>query len=367
MVVKNEREFVKRWLPSGVDDRLVEENVMRAIVCTKYGLLKSFELKDVERPVPKDNEVLVEVRASSVTYSNTVLLNRKMFPLRLIFGKKIVPSTRIPGSDIAGKVVEIGQQVKQFKPGDEVYGVLPLHVKGGYAEYACAPEKYLASKPVSISFNEAAAMPESAIVALQGLRDYGKIQAGQKVMIYSASGGIGTIALQLAKYYGAEVTGVCSTRNIQMVRSLGADDVIDYTKEEVTKGGRQYDLIFAARYAPSIRGIKRILSSGGTYVSTAGPSPYRLAQEFIIGPRIFKEDGKKIAVIKIEWDQNDLQFIGELIESGEIRPVVDRSYSLEDIAEAFRYYSKGHAQGKVVVTMADGPGEETKALGVPVA
>lgn len=245
--------------------------------------------------------------------------------------------------------------MKRFKPGDEVYGLLPLKVKGGYAEYSCALEKNLALKPINLSFEEAAAIPESAIVALQGLRDFGKIHSGQKVLIYSASGGIGTFAVQLAKYYGAEVTGVCSTRNLQMIRALGADHVIDYTKKEITKSGQQYELIFAARYAPNIRVIKRMLNPGGTYVSTAGPSPYRLAQEFIIGPRIFKEDNKKIAVIKLNWDQNDLQFIKELIESRKIRPVIDRSYSLSDIAEAFRYYGKGHAQGKIIIKIGDGP------------
>jgi NADPH:quinone reductase-like Zn-dependent oxidoreductase len=322
---------------------------MKAIVCTKYGLLKPVELKEVEKPVPKEDEALVEIHASSVTYSNTILVSRKMLLPRLIFGRNLMPSTRIPGSDIAGRVVATGGNVKQFKPGDEVYGDLSLHVKGGYAEYACAPENSLALKPANLSFEEAAAVPESALVALQGLRDYGKIQKGQRVLIYSASGGIGTFAVQIAKYYGAEVTGVCSTRNLDMVRSLGADHVIDYTKEDFTKNGQQYDLIFAARYTRSIWAIKRALSPNGIYVSTAGPSPLRLFQEFGIGPRILKNEHKKVVVITIECNQNDLSLIREIIEAGKVKPVIDRSYPLSDISKAFRYYGKGHVQGKVVI------------------
>jgi NADPH:quinone reductase-like Zn-dependent oxidoreductase len=324
---------------------------MKAIVCTKYGLLKPFELKEAEKPVPKENEVLVEVRASSVTYSNTIFISRKMAPFRLLIGKHFMPSTRIPGSDIAGRVVAIGREVKQFKLGDEVYGDLPLHIKGGYAEYACTTEESLALKPANLSFEEAAAVPESALVALQGLRDFGKIQKGQKVLIYSASGGIGTFALQIAKYYGAEVTGVCSARNLDMIRSLGADHVIDYTKEDFTRNGKQYDLIFAVRYSRSIWAIKRALNPNGIYVSTAGPSPFRLLQEFIIGPRIFKDERKKVVVITIKCNQNDLIFIKELIETGKVKPVIDRSYPLSDISKAFRYYGKGHVQGKVVITV----------------
>lgn len=321
---------------------------MKAIVCTKSGLLKPFELKEVEKPTPKENEVLVEIHASSVTYSNTILINRKMVLFRLLFGK---PITRIPGSDIAGRVAAVGREVKQFRLGDEVYGDLPLHVKGGYAEYACITEDSLALKPTNLSFEEAAAVPESAIVALQGLRDFGKIQKGQKVLVYSASGGIGTFAVQIAKHYGAEVTGVCSTRNLDLVRSLGADHVIDYTKDDFTKNGQQYDLIFAARYAPSIWAIKRALSVNGTYVSTAGPSPSRLFQEFIIGPRVFRDSQKKVSVITITVNQKDLLFIKRLIETGKVKPIIDRNYALGDISKAFQYYGKGHVKGKVVITV----------------
>ncbi len=324
---------------------------MKAIVCTNYGLLKPFELKEVEEPIPKEDEVLVEVHASSVTYSNTIFVSRKAFPFRLLLGKRLMPNTRIPGSDIAGRVVAIGGGVKQFKPGDEVYGDLPLRIKGGYAEYACAPENVLALKPTNLSFQEAAAVPESALVALQGLRDYGRIKEGQKALIYSASGGIGTFAVQIAKYYGAEVIAVCSKRNLDMVRSLGADHVIDYTEEDFTKDGQRYDLIFAARYTRSIWAMKRALGPNGIYVSTAGPSPSRLFQEFFIGPRILKNEGKKVVVITAKVNQNDLLFIKELIEAGIVKPIVDKCYPLSEISEAFRYYGKGHARGKVVLAV----------------
>jgi NADPH:quinone reductase-like Zn-dependent oxidoreductase len=248
-------------------------------------------------------------------------------------------------------VIATGGNTKQFKPGDEVFGDLPLHIKGGYAENVCAPENVLAPKPANLSFEEAAAVPESALVALQGLRDYGKIKEGQKVLIYSASGGIGTFAVQIAKSYGADVTGVCSTRNIEMVRSLGADHVIDYTKEDFSRSGQQYDLIFAARYTRSIWAIKRALNTNGIYVSTAGPSLSRLFQEFFIGPRSFKNEGKKVAAITTKVNQEDLLLIKELIEAGKVRPIIDRSYPLSDISEAFRCYGKGHVRGKVVITV----------------
>jgi NADPH:quinone reductase-like Zn-dependent oxidoreductase len=323
---------------------------MKAIVCSKYGLPKAIELKEVEKPVPRDNEVLVEIHASSVTFSNQIFVNNRFFLFRLI-GKKVMPDTGIPGSDMAGRVVAIGRDVKQFKPGDEVYGDMFGRVKGAFAEYVCSQENLLALKPANLSFEEAAAVPESALVALVGLRDYGKIKAGQQVLIYSASGGIGTFAVQIAKYYGAEVTGVCSTRNLELVRSLGADHVIDYTKEDCTKNGQLYDLIFAVRKSPSIYAIKRALSPKGIYVSTAGPSPSRLFQEFFIGPRIFKNSDKKVAVINLQINPGDLVFITELIEAGKVKPVIDRSYPLSEVPEAFRYYAKGHTRGKVVITV----------------
>jgi len=324
---------------------------MKAMVCTRYGLPKAIELKEVEKPVPRDNEVLVEVHASSVTYSNLILVSGRLFFLRLMFGRFLIPKSRIPGTDMAGRVAAVGRNVKQFKPGDEVYGDLFGENKGAFAEYVCAPENVLALKPTNISFEEAAAVPESTLVALQGLRDKGQIKKEQRVLVYSASGGIGTFAVQIARFYGAEVTGVCSARNLDMVRSLGADHVIDYKREDFTKNGQHYDLIFAARKTRSIFAIRRALSPQGIYVSTGSPSISRLFQEFLVGPRIFKNGDRKVVVIKLDINQKDLVFIKELIEAGKVKPVIDRRYPLSEVPEAFRYYAKGHARGKVVITV----------------
>jgi NADPH:quinone reductase-like Zn-dependent oxidoreductase len=308
-------------------------------------------LEEVEKPLPTDDKVLVKVCASSVTYNNLLLVSRKLFLVRLVLGRAFNLNDEIPGNDMAGRVEAIGRNVTQFKPGDEVYGDLFGCGKGAYAEYVCAPESALAPKPANLSFEEAAAVPEAAMVALHGLRDTGRILPGQKVLIYSASGGIGTFAVQIAKYYGAEVTGVCSTRNLEMVRSLGADHVIDYTKEDFTKSGQLYDLILAVRKTRSVFAIKRALSPGGIYVSTASGSPVRLYQEAVVGPRNFKQDGKEIHIISGKTNQKDLLFTKELIEAGKVRPVIDRRYPLSEVLEAFRYYEKGHARGKVVITM----------------
>ena len=325
---------------------------MKAIVCTKYGLPEVMQLGEVEKPTPKDDEVLVEVHASSVTTHNLLLVSGKPFFVRLMGGALLKPKIRIPGSDIAGRVVAVGRNAKQFKPGDEIYGDLSLCGFGAFAEYAAVPENALALKPANISFAEAAAVPQAALVALQGLRDKGQIQKGQKVLIYGASGGIGAFAVQLAKYFGAEVTGVCSAGNLEMVRSLGADYVIDYTKEDFTKNGQRYDLIFAIAYR-SIFAHRRALRPQGIYVSTGGPSLTRIFQDMLIGPSLFKRGGKKLAsgwVVKI--NQKDLVFIKELIETGKVKPVIDRCYPFSDSAQAFRYFGAGHSRGKVVIIVA---------------
>ena len=325
---------------------------MIAIVCTKYGFPKSIELKEVGKPVPGDNEVLIENYASCVNYDNQILVNSKFFLLRLAIGGRLMPQSRIPGTNMSGRIEAVGKNVRRFKPGDDVYGDLYRNGQGCFAEYVCAPEDVVALKPANLSYEEAAALAGAGLVALRGLRDYGHIQKGQKVLIYSASGGIGTFAVQIAKYYGAEVTAVCSSQNSSMVRSLGADYVIDYTKEDFVKHGDLYDVIFAIRYSRSISEIKRALSPGGIYVSTASPSIRRLYQEFIIGPRIFKNEGKRIAVIEPEIKQIDLDFLKELAEAGRVRPVIDRRYTLREISKAFKYYGKGHARGKVVINIS---------------
>jgi NADPH:quinone reductase-like Zn-dependent oxidoreductase len=323
---------------------------MKAAVCTRYGL-DNLKLEEVPKPVPKDDEALIKIFASSVTTQNLVLVTGKPFFVRMMTGGLTKPKYKILGSDIAGKIEAVGSKVKQFKPGDDVYGILPDNSFGAFAGYVSAPETCLAMKPANLTYEEAASVPESALVALLGLRDFGKIQKGWKVLIYSASGGIGTFVVQIAKYYGAEVTGVCSTRNLDMVQSLGADHVIDYTKEDFSKNGQLYDLIFAVRKSRSVWAIRRALKPGGIYVSTMGPSISRMIQEFFIGPRLFKGQGKQVRVIITKIDQKDLVFLKDLCEGGKLRPVIDKVYPLNETAEAFRYYGKGHARGKVVITI----------------
>jgi NADPH:quinone reductase-like Zn-dependent oxidoreductase len=322
---------------------------MKAIVCTKYGPPDVLEFKEVQKPTPGDDEVLVEVHAASVTYSNLMLVRGEPFVGRLMGMGLLKPKHEIPGSDIAGRVIAVGRNVKRFRPGDEVYGDLSGCGRGGYAEYVCAPEHALELKPANISFEEAAAVPEVALVALQALRDKGQIQTGQKVLINGASGGIGTFAVQIAKYFGAEVTGVCSTRNVDMVRSIGADHVIDYTQEDFTQNEGRYDLIVATAGYRSIFDYKRALSPKGVYVSTGGA----LAQTFqalLLGPFISMTGSKKLGAMLVKPNKG-LDFLTELIEAGKVKPVIDRRYPLSEVPEALRYYGEGHSQGKVIITV----------------
>jgi len=323
---------------------------MKAIVCTRYGLTDNLELKEVEKPVPRDDEVLVEVHASSVTVHNLGLVTGKPFFVRLMGNGFLRPKIKIPGSDMAGRVEATGRSAKHFKPGDEVFGDLTPCGFGAFAEYVSVTENALALKPANISFEEAAAVPQAALVALQGLREKGQIKAGQKVLINGASGGVGTFAVQIAKYLGAEVTGVCSTRNLDMVRSLGADHVIDYTKEDFTRSAQRYDLIFATAFR-SILDCRRALGPQGIYVSTGGPSMARIFQDMLIGPLISRNGGKRLVGGWVVTPNKDLAFLKELIEAGKVKPVIDRRYLLGEAAEAFRYFAEGHARGKVVVTV----------------
>ena len=265
---------------------------MKAMIFTNYGLDK-LQLEEIPKPIPGDNEVLVEVHASSITVHNLGLVRGKPFFTRLMGSGLLKPKRKIPGSDMAGRVKAVGRNVKSFRPDDEVYGDLSPCGFGAFAEYVCVPENVVALKPINLSFEEAAAVPQAALVALQGLRDKGRIKAGQNVLIYGASGGVGTFAVQIAKYCGAEVTGVCSTRNVDMVRSIGADHVIDYTQEDFTKNGQQYDLIFATAHR-SIFACKRALSPKGMYVSTGGPSMTRIFQDMLLGPLLSRNGGKKL-------------------------------------------------------------------------
>jgi len=316
---------------------------MKAIVYTKYGPPDVLQLKEVEKLTPKEDEVLVKVQAASVNYSDWAFVRGKPFLVRLMGVGLLKPKITILGADIAGRVEAVGRNVKQFQPSDEVFGDISGCGWGGFAEYVSVPENALALKPANMTFEEAAAVPQAAVVALQGLRDKGQIQPGQKVLINGASGGNGTFAVQIAKSFGAEVTGVCSTRNLGMVRSIGADQVIDYTQEDFTKSGQHYDLIFDIAAYRSILDYKRVLSPRGIYV-LAGGSIARILQASMTG-------GKKMTNFLAKPNQKDLIFIKELLEAGKVVPFIDRRYPLSEVADAVRYYGEGHPQGKVVITV----------------
>ena len=324
---------------------------MKAIVCTEYGPPDILKLEEVPKPTPGQDEVLVKVQASSLNFNNLIFVSGKPFLVRLMGGGLLRPKHQIPGGDIAGRVEAVGRNVKQFQPGDEVYGDLCHCGFGGFAEYVSVPdpENALALKPANLTFEEAATVPQAALVALQGLRA-GQIQKGQNVLIYGASGGIGTFAVQIVKSFGAEVTGVCGTRNLDMVRSIGVDHVIDYTQEDFTQNGRHYDLILAIRGYRSIFEYKRALSPGGTYVMVGG-SWSQIFQPIFLGPLVFMTGGKKLGQFNHRPNQKDLVLMKELIEAGKVAPVIDRRYPLSEVPEALRYYGQGHARGKVVITL----------------
>lgn len=322
---------------------------MKAIVYNKYGSPDVLELKEVEKPIPKDNEVLVKVHAASVNYGNLVLLKGEPFLARFAFGL-LKPKYSIPGGDVAGRVEAVGANVKQFQVGDEVFGDLSGCGWGGFAEYVSVPENVLAAKSSNMSFEEAAAIPMASVTALQSLRDKGKIQSGQKVLIYGASGGVGTFAVQIAKAFGAEVTGVCSTRNVSIVRSIGADHVIDYTKEDFTKKMTRYDLILGANGYQPLSVYKRALSPNGVFVHVGG-SVSQMFQTMVLGPWISVTGSKKMGSFLQRPNQKDLIVMKELFEAGKVKPVIDRRYKLSEVPEAFKYFAEGHAQGKVVITL----------------
>jgi NADPH:quinone reductase-like Zn-dependent oxidoreductase len=321
---------------------------MKAVVYTKYGSPDVLQIKDIEKPAPGDNEVLIKIHAASVNAYDWHFLTADIFLIRFMGGGLFKPKFTRLGADISGRIEAVGKNANQFHPGDEVYGM----VKGGFAEYACALEDGLALKPSNLSFEEAAAVPMAGLTALQGLRDEGKIQAGQKVLINGASGGVGTYAVQIAKYYAAEVTAVCSTRNVDQARSIGADHVIDYTKEDFTKSGQKYDLIFAANGFHPLSDYKRALNPKGIYVM-AGGSKAQIFQAMLMGPWMSERGGRKIGGVSAKRSQKDLVILKELIEAGKVVPVIDKRYPLAEAAEALRYLGAGHAQGKVVITMEE--------------
>lgn len=323
---------------------------MKAIVRTKYGSPDVLGLREVEKPNPKDDQVLVKVLAASVNPLDWHLLRGDPFLVRLMGFGLLKPKHQILGADIAGRVEAVGANVTQFKAGDEVLGA----AMGGFAEYACFREDKLVLKPAGLIFEQAAAVPVAGITALQGLRDQGGIQAGQQVLINGASGGVGTFAVQLAKAFGAQVTGVCSTKNLEMVRSIGADHVIDYTKEEFWKSGKQYDLILDNAAFHSIRKSLRALAPAGTYVLVGGSaSSAGILLSLILNPLISLMKKRKLVSFMANVKQSDLAFLNGLLEAGKVVPVIDRKYSLGEVPQAIRYVEEGHTRGKVIITVAD--------------
>ena len=324
---------------------------MKAATYQKYGTPSEvIQYTEVEKPIPKDDEVLVRIHASSINYGDNALLSGKPFLIRLMGYGVFKPKYSITGGDIAGRVESVGKDVKQFKPGDDVFADIWDDRPGAYAEYVAVPEKMLVPKPVNLTYEEAATFPQASVVALQGLRNKGQIQAEHKVLINGASGGVGTFAVQIAKTFGAEVTGVCSTSNMDLVSSLGADHVIDYTKEDFTMNGQQYDIIFDVVPSHSFSDYMRALSPEGTLISVA------LNVGLLLSSKVSKAGSKKVVQLNHEMNAEDLVFMKELIEAGKIKPVIDRAFPLSEVSEAFRYYSDGRSKGKVVLTMS--PAEE---------
>lgn len=322
---------------------------MKAIVYTKYGSPDVIEFKAVEKPTPKDDEVLIKIYAASVNAYDWHFLTADIFLIRFMGGGFFKPKNQRLSADVSGRVEAVGKNVKQFKPGDDVFGM----IRGSFAEYACAAENLLALKPSNLSFEEAAAVPMAGSTTLQGLRDEGKVQPGQKVLINGASGGVGTFAVQIAKFFGAEVTAVCSTKNLDQARSIGADHVIDYTKENFTKSGKHYDLIFAANGYHPLSDYKRALTPKGIYIM-AGGTMAQLFQPMFFGWWMSEKGGRKIGGVAAKRSQKDLVILKELLEAGKVVPVIDRRYPLSETAEALRYLGEGHAKGKVVITIEHG-------------
>ena len=328
-----------------------EDTHMRAAVYTNYGLPDVVQIRDVEKPVPKDDEVLIKVRAASVNPFDWRIMKGKPFILRLFFG---LPKPRFgrPGVDVAGEVEAVGTNVTQFKPGDEVFGAC----RGAIAEYVCTAESKLAMKPDNVTFEQAASVNVAGLTALQGLRDHGKIQPGSKVLVNGAAGGVGTFAVQIAKTFGADVTGVCSTRNVEMVRSIGADEVIDYTQHSFPGSSQRYDLILDCVGNHSFSECRRVLNPDGRVVMVGAPhdvSVIGLLAPMIKTILLSALVSQKAIMFIAKASQNDLILLGQLIATGKLKPVIDRRYSLSEARDALRYLEEGHARGKVIITLTD--------------
>lgn len=321
---------------------------MKAIIQSQFGAPELLQLKDVSRPTPRDHEVLIRVHASSVNAADLYITSGSPFMVRLMVGGLRKPKNPIPGADVAGQVEAVGRSVTRFKPGDAVFGDLSGSGLGAYADYVAAPETILAHKPERMSYEQAAALPLAGLTALQGLRDHGRLQAGQRVLVNGASGGVGSFAVQIAKAMGADVTAVCSTRKADMAHSLGADRVIDYTREDFTRSGERYDLIFdAAAYRP-LADYRRSLAEGGVYLLVGG-SIARIFQLMLLGPLFAR--GAKMKNYTAKPSADDLAFVAQLFEAGKVVPFIDACYPLADTARALRHVSGRQVQGKVVIVM----------------
>jgi NADPH:quinone reductase-like Zn-dependent oxidoreductase len=322
---------------------------LKAITFPSYGSPDVLELEEVDDPVVKNDEVLVGVRAASVNPRDWHFMRGLPYIMRPLALRR--PKDGVLGSDVAGQVEAVGKTVTRFRPGDEVFA----HVlAGGFAEYTCVSEDVLGLKPANLTFEQAAAVPLAALTALQGLRDHGRIQSGQKVLIIGASGGVGTFAVQLGKSFGADVTGVCSTRNVDVVRSIGADHVIDYTREDFTQSSHKYDLVFQLAGTRSPSDCRRALTSKGTLVMSSGESDGRwigpldrVVKAVVLSPFV----SQRLTTFEAKQSNEDLQVLKELIESGKVSPVIDRTYPLSETPEAIRYLEEGHVRGKVVITL----------------
>jgi NADPH:quinone reductase-like Zn-dependent oxidoreductase len=322
---------------------------LKAIVYTKYGSPDVLTLREVSKPTPKDGEVLIRIHAASVNAADLHLLRGTPFLFRLQCGL-LKPKKQILGADIAGRVEAVGKDVTRFQPGDEVFGDISGCGFGGFAEYVAVSENTLVRKPASMTFEQAAAVPMAAVTALQALRNKAQIKPGQSILVNGASGGVGTFAVQIAKSFEAEVTAVCSTSKVDLVRSLGADHVIDYTQEDFTMNGQRYDLILAANGYHSLSDYKRALTPTGTYVMSGG-STAQMFQVMLLGPLHSKSGSQKMTTGGAGPNVEDLVFMKELLEASKVTAVIDRCYPLSEVAEAIRYLEKGHARGKVVISM----------------
>ena len=320
---------------------------MNAIVQVRYGSPDVLQLKNVDKPVIRDGGVLVRVHAAAVNIGDWHLLRGVPYVIRLAYGVR-KPRREIPGLDIAGQVEAVGGIVEQFRPGDEVFG----WCKGAFAEYACVSENNLLAKPANLTLEQSAAVGDSAFTALAAVRDHGKVQAGQRVLVNGASGGVGTFAVQIAKSFGANVTAVCSTRNVDLVRSIGADEVIDYTREDFTQTDRPYDVMLDLVGTRSISDCRRALTPRGTYVVVGVKDMGRWlglgrqSKALLLSPFV----RQRMRVFVVRHNRADLAVLKELVEAGKIAPVIDKRYSLSEVPEALRYQGEGHSHGKIVIT-----------------